>query len=434
MNFTSLEQLPLSVSLDFLHLSKMWGSSSAAAHQQHKLLLVCGRRLNRTASASRLGSQVDSYHVSAALLHPEDRGGIRPVLKKPHRLKPAAADGWRDRERSVNNEVPVLQRPNQRKGDVHRVSSELRKLCLEDSPAGRERPGTQRLTLDSEAENHEIVFGVAPCLLALTQGRRKSRKLFVKDGEASHRASVLKVCEEACRRGVQVQRVSKKVLDSMCPGRVHQGVCLQASPLGYLTEDREAAPGGEDTPLWLVLEGIQDPMNLGAILRSAYFLGVDRVASSLRDTCPLTPVVSKASSGTMEVMEVYGYENLEDMLRLKAARGWQVVGTVGAEANETQLPPPLTQCSDFHMTKPTLLLMGGEGGGLSRELLSLCQTLLTIPAGRDLFPGIESLNVSVATGILLHSLLCSRRSSRSAHTHICKETPGVRRHTKKKVK
>lgn len=328
--------------------------------------------------------------------------------------KPVVSGGWREREGSAHstawkNETSVLQKQNQRRGDDSRVSSELRKLCLEDFPAERERPARQKSMLDSKAENYEVVFGIAPCLLALTQGRRKARKLFVKDGEASHRASVLKVCEEAHRRGVQVQRVSKKDLDKMSSGRVHQGVCLEASPLGYLTEDSAPQRGDNNTPLWLVLEGIQDPMNLGAILRSAYFLGVDRVASSLRYSCPLSPVVSKASSGVMEVVGVYGYEKLEDMLKLKAAQGWQVVGTVGAEAEESRIP--VSQCSDFQMTKPTLLLMGGEGGGLSRELLSLCQTLLTIPAGRELFPGVESLNVSVAAGILLHSLLSCRSSS-----------------------
>lgn len=361
---------------------------------------------------SRVGSQFASYHVSAALLCPED-SSTNPVAKRRRRVlnssgvqhKPVVSDGRWDRERSVQSKT-------QRRGDDSKVSSELRKLCLEDFPADRERPVRQKSTLDSKAENYEIVFGVAPCLLALTQGRRKARKLFVKDGEASHRASVLKVCEEAHRRGVQVHRVSKKDLDKMSSGRVHQGVCLQASPLSYLTENSDSTSRRKDSnlPLWLVLEGIQDPMNLGAILRSAYFLGVDRVASSLYYSCPLSPVVSKASSGVMEVMGVYGYENLEDMLRLKAAQGWQVVGTVGAEAEESQIP--LAQCSDFQMTKPTLLLMGGEGEGLSQRLLSLCQTLLTIPAGRELFPGIESLNVSVATGILLHSLLLSRRSTR----------------------
>ncbi|XP_039992235.1 rRNA methyltransferase 1, mitochondrial [Xiphias gladius] len=386
---------------------------TAAAHLR-KSPLVLGRGPHRPGTVPRVGSQFASHHVTAALLCPAD-GGIDPAVRKRHRHKPAVSDGGRDHDGSVQskvrrNEIPLLQRTNLRKADGHRVSSELRKLCLEDLPAERDRPGTQKSTLGSKAESHEIVFGIAPCLLALTQGRRKARKLFIKDGESSHRASLLKVCEEACRRGVQVQRVSKRDLDRMSSGRVHQGVCLRASPLSYLAEDAASAPDGGDTPLWLVLEGIQDPMNLGAILRSAYFLGVDRVASSLRNSCPLSPVVSKASSGTMEVLGVYGYESLEDMLKSKVARGWQVVGTVGAGPDDSRIP--VTRCSDFQLTKPTLLLMGGEGGGLSRGLLSLCQTLLTIPAGRDLFPGIESLNVSVATGILLHSLLLSRRPSR----------------------
>ncbi|XP_061787768.1 rRNA methyltransferase 1, mitochondrial [Nerophis lumbriciformis] len=287
----------------------------------------------------------------------------------------------------------------------HKLSSELHKLSLEDSSPERARRPTSRA--DSE-DDWEVVFGVAPCLLALTQGRRKALGLFVKDGVGPQRASLLKVCEEARRRGVLVQRVGKTALNKMSSGGVHQGVCLQASPLSYLTEDR--APDAKSKPLWLVLDRIQDPMNLGAILRSAYFLGVDRVASGLRHSCPLTPVVSKASSGVMEVMGVHGYEDLEGMVRGKAAQGWRVVGTVAADAAEAHVP--VTPCSRLLMNEPTLLLIGGEGEGLSHQMIALCQTLVTIPAGRELPPGVESLNVSVATAILLHSLL-TRTQERS---------------------
>uniref|UniRef100_A0A3P8S2E5 rRNA methyltransferase 1, mitochondrial n=1 Tax=Amphiprion percula TaxID=161767 RepID=A0A3P8S2E5_AMPPE len=370
------------------------------AHQ-HKLLLVW--RLHTPASVSAVRSQVASYHFSAALLCPEDRR-FNPAARRRLSVQHKPVEG---RERTAQSKAfknETFQKWNQRRGDDCRVSSELRKLCLEDFPADKETQRRQKSALASKAEESEIVFGVAPCLLALTQGRRKAWKLFVKEGEASRRASVIKVCEEAHHRGVQVHRVGKRDLDKMSSGAVHQGLCLQASPLRYLTEDSAHKGNNSSLPLWLVLERIQDPMNLGAILRSAYFLGVDRVVSSLRHSCPLSPVVSKASSGVMEVIGVYGYENLGDMLKMKAAQGWQVVGTVGTETEV-----PVTKCSDFQMTKPTLLLMGGEGEGLSQELLPLCQTLLTIPAGRDLFPGIESLNVSVAAGILLHSLLHSRR-------------------------
>ncbi|KAM3592811.1 uncharacterized protein V6R79_025612 [Siganus canaliculatus] len=389
----------------------MWG---LRVFHQHRLLLLGSRTLQKKVLTPGVVCHPSSYHITASLQHPEDLG---PPGKRRRRPQHSAAesDGWQDQERSSQrkarkNDTSAFQKPNMRRAEESKVSSELRKLSLEDFPAKREKLARQKSAQVCGEENYEIVFGIAPCLLALTQGRRKARKLFVKDGEASHRASVLKVCEEARHRGVQVHRVRKKELDHMSSGRVHQGVCLHASPLSYLSEDSASHRETQPPPLWLVLEGIQDPMNLGAILRSAYFLGVDRVASSLRHSCPLSPVVSKASSGVMEVMGVYGYDNLEVMLRSKVAQGWEVVGTVGAGAEGPQVP--ITACSDFQMKKPMLLLMGCEGEGLSRELLALCQTLLTIPAGRELFPGVESLNVSVAAAILLHSLLLSRRPSR----------------------
>lgn len=287
-------------------------------------------------------------------------------------------------------------------------ATELQKLALDDELMAASKDGTvNQKTIGTEEPHGECVFGISPCRLAITHKRRKIYGLFVKKGDTSKRKSVLAVCVEAHRHGVPIHHVSKRELDKMAPGCVHQGVCLHASPLSYVMEEKQCRPLSRKDknlpPLWLVIESIQDPMNLGAILRSAYFLGVDRVVSSISHSCPLSPVVSKASSGTMEVMEVYGCENLCHMLKSKTANGWDVVGTVGSDSGEV----PVIKCSDFTVTKPTLLLIGGEGGGLSNELQTLCQTILTIPAGRQLFAGIESLNVSVATGILLYSLLLS---------------------------
>ncbi|XP_012732431.2 rRNA methyltransferase 1, mitochondrial [Fundulus heteroclitus] len=382
----------------------MWLCSS---NHQHRFLLVWCRKLCRLVVP--MGSPAGS-----SLLGPEDRSWD-PAVRRRHRgsttpnapHQPTAAEGMSDRRRSssqsksLKTEIPPSQKRNLEKGGVSKVSSELRKLCLEDFPTREARQSRPKPT-----ETSEVVFGVAPCLLALTQRRRKAYQLLVKDGETSQRASVLTICEEAHRRGVQVSRVSKKDLDKMSSGGVHQGVCLRASPLSFLPVDAESDASGAGVPLWLVLDRIQDPMNLGAILRSAYFLGVDKVVSSLHYSCPLSPVVSKASSGVLEVMGVYGCDGLEDMLRSRAAGGWQVVGTVGADPGESQVP--VIPCSDFRVTGPTMVLMGGEGEGLSGKLLSVCQTLLTIPAGRVLSPGVDSLNVSVAAGILLHSLLLAR--------------------------
>lgn len=377
---------------------------------EHKFKLILCRNLQTLLSTSRVGFQAASYHPTACLLGVEDRDVEGRLRRSPSlQQKPEGVQGFRRSSQSKSSKIKTSSLQSQRRGDAFKVSSELRKLCLEDFPADRKKQLRPKAALDPKAETHEMVFGVAPCLLALTQGRRKAYELFVKDGETSQRASVAKVCEEALRRGVPIRRVSKTHLDKVSFGGVHQGVCLRASPLSFLAVDSEPE-GFSGVPLWLVLEGIQDPMNLGAILRSAYFLGVDGVVSSLRHSCPLSPVVSKASSGVMEVMGVYGHENLEDLLKLRAARGWQVVGTMGAETQESHIP--VVSCSEFCLSGPTVLLMGSEGDGLSQRLLSLCQTLLTVSPGRDLFPGIESLNVSVAAGILLHSLLHKRNSSR----------------------
>ncbi|XP_035288128.1 rRNA methyltransferase 1, mitochondrial isoform X2 [Anguilla anguilla] len=290
-----------------------------------------------------------------------------------------------------------------------RLSLDLQRLSQDDlAEAEPEADGGQA----GVRRRTEVLFGAAPCLLALARGRRVMHRLFVKGNGAPQRPALQQASEEARRRMVPIQPASRKELDGLCSGRVHQGLCLEASPLEYLTDEGDAGAAGDhsEPPLWLVLEGVQDPMNLGAILRSAYFLGVDRIVSSIRNSCPLTPVVSKASSGVMEIVEVYGYENLADMLKSKVGQGWQVIGTVGAA--EVGVDVPVHHCSDFVLTTPTLLLIGGEGPGLSPDLQRLCHALLTIPPCRELHPAVESLNVSVATGILVHSLLSSRTKGR----------------------
>ncbi|XP_017553097.2 rRNA methyltransferase 1, mitochondrial [Pygocentrus nattereri] len=380
----------------------------------------CVIRNNRYSPVELLGvlycgeTQYASYHSTKPLLLPKDTG-----LKLVERLRCNLFTSSGKLSRTAG--FPSTKRPQSKEPPAsypgRKVSSELQKLSLEDfteAEAQKLNKGTQKVRTAQVkvrgAKEHDMVFGVAPCLLALTQARRTPSRLFVKSSEGHPREAVQRVCEEALRHGVPIQRVSKRELDTMTGGMVHQGVCLQASPLGFLTKEKSTRPqhGGHPHPLWLVLDGVQDPMNLGSILRTAYFLGVDRVASSIRNSCPLTPVVSKASSGVMELMDVYGYSNLADVVKMKLEQGWQVVGTVGSE--EAVSGASVVSCSEYRMSKPTLLLMGGEGFGLSPELRQLCDILLTVPPRRDLHPAVDSLNVSVATGILLHSILSSCRA------------------------
>ncbi|XP_026879556.2 rRNA methyltransferase 1, mitochondrial [Electrophorus electricus] len=367
------------------------------------------------------GTQHATYHATKRLLWPRDAGYN---LSERSKRNPFASSGNHSRttvfpstKRSQREPMspPFFERRSRAES---RVSSDLRKLSQEDW----EEAGTAKLVKGSQKgraararlggdKQDEMVFGVAPCLLALSQGRRNPSRLFVKNAEGRPREAVQKVCEAALSRGVPIQRATKRELEKMTSSVVHQGVCLQASALGFVTEEKPTSPqpGRHRHPLWLILDGVQDPMNLGSILRSAYFLGVDRVASSIRNSCPLTPVVSKASSGVMEIIDVYGYDNLSDIIKVKLGQGWQVIGTIGSV--EASSGASIVPCSNFEMSKPSLLLMGGEGYGLSRDLRELCDVWLTIPPRRDLHPAVDSLNVSVATGILLHSLLSSRTAA-----------------------
>ncbi|XP_071945518.1 uncharacterized protein [Antedon mediterranea] len=167
------------------------------------------------------------------------------------------------------------------------------------------------------------------------------------------------------------------------------------------------------TPVWLALDHVIDPMNLGAVLRSSYFLGADGIIVSKRNSCSLTPVVSKASSGVMEVQPVYAVDDLSTFLQ--SLIGWEIVGssksTPFSNDDNTIDSEDVTiqkEGEDIDMQKPVILVVGSEGFGLKEEVISCCNKLLTIQPGQELHPGIDSLNLSVATGILLHLLLSKK--------------------------
>lgn len=163
-----------------------------------------------------------------------------------------------------------------------------RRIVCHFSPVAR--PGGEelsRLLLDDLAPTQRLerLFGLSPCLLALRAARRSVARVLLQAGKAGlqgERAELLRVAEA---RGIPVLRPRRQKLDALCGHQVHQGVCMEVSPLRPrpCDEATEASPGDDPQQLWLVLEGLQDPRNLGAVLRSAHFLGVDRVITSRRN-------------------------------------------------------------------------------------------------------------------------------------------------------
>lgn len=260
----------------------------------------------------------------------------------------------------------------------------------------------------------EVIFGLHPVYLALQAERReKFHTLFVDDKfmERGVTSQALSGVLELARQGqVKIVEASKLLLDQLSGNRPHQGVCLDADCLNVTewTYETEISSCPQGLPIWLLLHNIQDPMNLGAILRTAYYLGLDKVVLSATKSCCLSPVVSKASAGALEVIDLVRLPKAGSEITLCEwwqSRGWQVVGT----AMEDQRFPTTTvspqSLYSFSASRPTMLLLGNEGFGLPPDLLQACDSLVTIPNLEPTNPGppkISSLNVSVAAGILLH--------------------------------
>jgi len=201
------------------------------------------------------------------------------------------------------------------------------------------------------------------------------------------------------RAGLAVERCSTKVLDELLPGVRHQGVVLkarEAPPLdeGDLARLIEAAPG---PPLLLVLDEVQDPHNLGAVLRSCDAVGATAVITLKDRAAPLTPVARKVASGAAEYVPLVTVTNLARCLeRLQGLGVW----TVGLdEAAEASL-------FDTDLCAGIAFVLGAEGAGLRRLTRERCDYLASLPMNGV----VESLNVSVTAGICLYEALRQRRS------------------------
>ncbi len=213
--------------------------------------------------------------------------------------------------------------------------------------------------------------------------------LAVAEGAGDQRLA--RLLEAAGAAGIPVQRVARKELDQRFPDARHQGVVATvAAAIPELTEKGLPAFLADlaEPAFLLVLDGVQDPHNLGACLRTADAAGVHAVILPRDRAAGITPVVHKVACGAVESVPVCFVTNLARTLRQLRDAGIWIYGA--SDAAEQGL-------YDTEMTGPLALVLGGEGKGLRRLTRELCDYLVAIPmAGR-----VESLNVSVAAGVLL---------------------------------
>ena len=204
----------------------------------------------------------------------------------------------------------------------------------------------------------------------------------------------------AQNQGVAIGRVAKADLDEMVSQR-HQGVVAVIKPRqadgGVSERDLSGYLKGIDCPLVLVLDGVTDPHNLGACLRSADAAGVAAVIVPKDNSAELNAVARKVASGAADVIPLVRVTNLARTLRSLKELGIWIVGTTG-EAD--------TMVYDQDFSIPTALVMGAEGLGMRRLTTEACDFLVKLPMAGD----VSSLNVSVATGICLFEAVRQRRS------------------------
>ncbi len=245
------------------------------------------------------------------------------------------------------------------------------------------------------------IEGRNPVREALRAGRPIHRVL-VADGAAA-RGPLAEIIASARAAGVRVDRVPREKLDRMATSRAHQGVIAEAEGFRYRSwkEALERAAEQGQKPLLLALDGITDPGNLGALLRSAEAAGCHGALIPGRRTADVTPVVEKASAGALEHLILDQVGNLARALEGLRAEGLWVVGLHG-DARGT-----IWSCE--LLTEPVVLVVGAEGRGLSRLIAERADALVRIPmVGR-----IESLNAASAGAVALFEAARRRHAERS---------------------
>jgi 23S rRNA (guanosine2251-2'-O)-methyltransferase len=197
---------------------------------------------------------------------------------------------------------------------------------------------------------------------------------------------------------ISIEKVERKKLDKLADGMNHQGVVLEVALPEELSENdlKVAVEHLSENALFLVLDNVQDPHNLGACLRTADATGVHGIIITKDNAVGITPTVCKVASGAAETVPVYVVTNLARTLRWLKTEGVWVVGTAG-EAESILFK------SDF--TVPMALVIGAEEKGMRRLTREQCDFLVKLP----MLGTVESLNLSVATGVLLYEVLRQRQ-------------------------
>ncbi|MCU0303250.1 MAG: 23S rRNA (guanosine(2251)-2'-O)-methyltransferase RlmB [Thermoanaerobaculales bacterium] len=227
-------------------------------------------------------------------------------------------------------------------------------------------------------------------VLAALEGGRPVDQLWLQDGRRDGRLGRL---EAAARdRGVSLRRVPIRRLDEIAQGRPHNGCALRAAPVALRAVDELVRPPGQPGRL-VLLDGVDDPHNLGAVVRTAAAFAIDGVIIAGPSAPPLGGAAAKAAAGQLERLPLARVNVAADALRILREAGYWVLGAAMAGASSRDVDP----------TDRWVLCLGSEHKGLRAKTRSAIDELVAIPMAE----GVESLNLSVAAGVLMYQLVAA---------------------------
>ncbi|BCS20668.1 TrmH family RNA methyltransferase [Aspergillus puulaauensis] len=398
-------------------------------------------------------------------------GNFRALPLEHQRFKSALKPRDYQESHSVNKSRPSSQHsssaPSPRKERSRQDKLAARHRATEKKPERVKEHVKVPDTIPYTTPASEFIYGTTAVEATLRCSQRQLYKLYLYQAAEEEELSNTKVVlrKLALSKNVKVKLAFAewdRLLDKMSAGRPHNGCILEASPLPRTpvqalksveleeaqfrvelapqtreeasvngTNDRitinfSAAQQYRRQPLVLLLDGVVDPGNLGAILRSAYYLGVDAIVFAGRNSAPLSPITIKASAGAAENMTLLEVKNEVEFIQRSKANGWRFYAADALSSDATYLDPtslydsnPVTAGEGEPAAgspigqSPSVIMMGNEGSGLSNHIRSQADSIVSIPGAR-IIPGIgaasdparvDSLNVSVAAALLMERFL-----------------------------
>lgn len=257
----------------------------------------------------------------------------------------------------------------------------------------------------SVSERAEVVYGWNAVEETLRAGARTVEKIFVARGRRDARFRKIQALARELR--IPVSERPGGMLDDLSGHGNHQGILALVAPVSFADLD-DVVAGADESPLLLLADGIEDPHNLGALIRTAAAAGATAVVVPSRRSATFSGAAAKAAAGGLDRIPVVREANIAQVVeKLKDSGIW----VAGLDAGGDQ------EWAGLDMTGPLAIVVGGEGKGLRPLVRKRCDWLVRIPLSR----GMESLNVSVAAAVVLFEAVRQRRASRSARNDLHRE-------------